>query len=109
MRLLSLAAAALSVFFAPQSQAATRPSLALLDRSPIVLRGRSFVPGERVHVTVSTTVRRTRDVHAGSRGGFIVRFTGLIVPRCGGFIVRARGSSGDLATLKIPLPACQTD
>jgi hypothetical protein len=109
MRLLSLAAAALSVFFAPASRAATRPSLALLDRAPIVLRGRSFVPGERVRVTVSTTVRRTRDVRAGSRGGFTVRFTGLIVPRCGGFIARARGSSGDLATMKIPLPACQPD
>ena len=109
MRLLSLAAAVLSVFFAPDNRAATRPSLTLLDRAPIVLRGRSFVPGERVRVTVSTTVRRTRDLRAGSRGGFVVRFTGLIVPRCGGFIARARGSSGDLATMKIPLPACQPD
>jgi hypothetical protein len=109
MRLLSLAAAALSVFFAPDSRAATRPSLALLDRDPIVLRGRSFLPRERVRVTVTTTVRRTRLVYAGSRGGFTVRFTGLIVPRCGGFIARARGSSGDLATMKIQLPACQPD
>jgi|SRR6266516_3004652 len=109
MRLLSLAAAALSVFFAPENRAATRPSLTLLDRAPIVLRGRSFMPGERVRVTVSTTVRRTRYVYAGSRGGFVVRFTSLVVPRCGGFIARARGSSGDLAPMKIQLPACQTD
>ncbi len=109
MRLLSLATAALALFLAPDTRAVTRPSLALLDRAPIVLRGRSFVAGERVRVTVSTTVRRTRVVYAGSRGGFIVRFTGLIVPRCGGFIARARGSSGDLATMKIPLPACQPD
>ena len=109
MRLLSLATAALSLFLVPHTRLVTRPSLALIDRDPIVLRGRSFVPGERVRVTVSTTVRRTRDVHAGFRGGFVVRFTGLIVPRCGGLIARARGSSGDLATMKIPLPACQPD
>jgi hypothetical protein len=109
MRLLSLVTAALSIFLAPHTRMVTRPSLALIDRDPIVLRGRSFVPGERVRVTVSTNVRRTRDVHAGSRGGFVVRFTGLVVPRCGGLIARARGSSGDLATMKIPLPACQPD
>jgi len=109
MRVLSLATTVLAAFLAPQDQAVTRPSLALVDRAPIVLRGRSFVPGERVRVTVSTTVRRTRDVRAGSRGGFVVRFTGLIVPRCGGLIARARGSSGDLATMKIQLPACQPD
>jgi hypothetical protein len=87
--------------------AATHATLSLVDRQPVVLKGRYFHPLERVRVTLQMRVTSTKIVRAGSKGSFTVTFTGTAVPRCGGLFARARGSQGSLATLKIPLPACQ--
>ena len=86
--------------------ASTHPSLSLAARQPVVLKGRDFHPLERVRVTLVMRVTRVRLVRAGRTGSFLVAFDGTNVPRCGGMFARARGASGSLATLKIPLPAC---
>jgi len=86
--------------------ASIHPTLALVDRQPVTLRGRAFHPLERVRVTVIARGTEVRSVRATSTGSFRVRFVDLTVPRCGGMFARARGSSGSLATLKIPLPEC---
>ena len=89
--------------------ASVHASLSLADRQPIVLKGRGFRPLERVRLTLETRVRLVRDVRAGRNGSFAVTFLGTNVPHCGGMFARARGAAGSLATLKIPLPACQPD
>jgi hypothetical protein len=87
----------------------THATLSLTDRQPVVLKGRSFHALERVRVTLETRVTRVKEVRASRTGGFSVTFLGTNVPHCGGLFARARGGSGSLATLKIPLPACQPD
>lgn len=89
--------------------ASIHASLSLADRQPVVLKGRGFRPLERVRVTLETRVTRIREVRAGRTGSFAVAFLGTNVPHCGGMFARARGAAGSLATLKIPLPACQPD
>ena len=108
-RLLALAISA-SVL-ADAATGATQPSLSLLNRHPVVLRGLGFRAGEKIRVTMTTTIAATRAriVYASTRGAFTVRFTNLSIPRCGGAYARARGNTGSVATLKIPLPACQAN
>ncbi|HEV8105135.1 MAG TPA: hypothetical protein VGP69_15495 [Gaiellaceae bacterium] len=89
--------------------ASIHASLSLADRQPVVLKGRGFRPLERVRVTLETRVTRIREVRAGRTGSFAVTFLGTNVPHCGGMFAHARGAAGSLATLKIPLPACQPD
>jgi hypothetical protein len=89
-----------------EAAASTRATLQLVDRQPIVLKGRYFHPQERVRVTLEMLVTRVKYVRAGSNGSFTVTFTGLNMPHCGGVFARARGTQGSVATLKIPLPAC---
>ena len=89
--------------------AANHASLSLADRQPIVLKGQGFHPLEPIRVTLETRVTRIRYVRAGRSGSFAVTFPGTNVPHCGGMLARARGAAGSLATLKIPLPACQPD
>jgi hypothetical protein len=89
--------------------ATTQATLSLADRQPVALRGRAFHSLERVRVTLVTRVTRVKEVRASRTGTFSVAFLGTNVPHCGGMFARARGASGSLATLKIPLPACQPD
>jgi len=86
--------------------ASTHPSLSLINRQPVALKGRGFRPLERIRVTLDTRVKRTKDVRAGPLGSFTLTFVGTTVPHCGGLFAYARGEDGSLATLKIPLPAC---
>ena len=89
--------------------ASTRAILQLVDRQPIALKGRYFHPQERVRVTLELVVTRVKYVRAGSNGSFTATFAGLNMPHCGGLFARARGAQGSVATLKVPLPACQPD
>lgn len=89
--------------------ASTNATLSLVDRQPVVLKGRYFHPREQVRVTLQLGTTRMKDVRAGSTGSFTVTFTGTSVPHCGGVFARARDAQGRTASLKIPLPACQPD
>ena len=70
-----------------------------------MVRGTGFHPGERVTLVVTTGSRVTRTVTAGVRGGFTVRMTSISVGTCAGYSVRAIGSMGSRATMRI-IPEC---
>src|SRR5919201_1980885 len=83
------------------------PTLSLAGRQPLVVRGTHFQPRERVRVTVYADETRTARVRASASGSFLVSFPGMVlVDRCTGLRVRAAGSQGRVALLKLPLPAC---
>ena len=83
------------------------PSLRVLDRSPLVLRGSGFSGGERVRVTVSgSDDTRSLAVRASARGTFTARFRSGLGDRCSALLVRALGASGRSAALKLPQPHC---
>ena len=86
---------------------AATPTLRVVDRSPLVVRGTGFKPGEHVRVwLVLTTARRSRDALAGTTGGFTVRFT--VTPLQCPFVrsLTATGSRGSRAALKLPPSMC---
>jgi hypothetical protein len=83
------------------------PALRLLDRQPLSLRGKSFLPRELVRVTVTTDGQRTvKRIRATATGAFTANFVSLELDRCSGALVVASGFRGSQATLKVPQPAC---
>jgi hypothetical protein len=84
----------------------TRPTLALVDRAPVVIRGTGFGARERVVLQVRTGVlhelQRTR---ATSRGAFLVRIDGGRIVPCSMSVV-ATGARGHVARLKLALREC---
>lgn len=84
--------------------ATTRPpTLTLVGRLPtIVVHGTGFHPRERVAVTAGLRTIHLRTTRLGS---FVVH-TGLTASRCTASIIRAVGIRGDVALLKLPVPAC---
>jgi hypothetical protein len=91
--------------------ARAQPSLAVTRYAPLTVAGANFAPGERVVVTVvARNVKRARPVHAGSRGGFRIRFDLNTRLGCGNpLAVSARGASGSTATARMPRPQCPAD
>jgi hypothetical protein len=102
----ALALVFLVLLFTTATSAAPHATLSLVSRHPVALHGRGFASHERVHVVVRAKVTASRDVRADGSGSFTARFVQVDVPRCGGVFAHARVSSGTLAALKIPLPAC---
>ena len=83
------------------------PALRLLDRQPLVVRGKSFLPRELVRVTVTSDGQRSvKRIRAGAAGGFTAVFVTVVVDRCSGVLAVAAGSRGSQARLKLPQPAC---
>ena len=99
-----LLAALLLALVAVAAAAAAPPTLRVVDQSPLVIRGSGFKAGEKVRVVLSlTTMRRYRDVAAGTAGGFTARFT-VTPAQCS--LVRslsAVGSRGSRATRELRL------
>jgi hypothetical protein len=95
------------VLVASASAATASPTLSLVSRSPLVLRGTHFEPLERVGVTVYARTRLEKNARATSVGSFRVAFDGVYVGRCSSLRVVAVGVSGSSAALKsLPLPGC---
>jgi hypothetical protein len=91
------------------SGVASKPTLRLLDRQPVTVKGSGFRHRERVRVTVVSDRVAVRTGRTTSAGTFTVRFAGVSFSfdRCGnGWTVTARGAQGDSATLKLPQPEC---
>jgi hypothetical protein len=79
------------------------PRLTVATRTPtLVVRGSGFHARERVTVTASATVLHVRATRLGS----FTLDTGVALSRCSGAVVRAVGSMGSIALLKLPQPAC---
>ncbi|HEX2426557.1 MAG TPA: hypothetical protein VHI53_01450 [Gaiellaceae bacterium] len=102
----ALAFAFVALLAATGPSAAPHATLSLVSRHPVALHGRGFASHERVQVVVRAGVTVSREVRADASGAFTTRFVRVDIPRCGGVFAHARGSSGTLAALKIPLPAC---
>jgi hypothetical protein len=82
--------------------AAPPPSLSIVGRSPLVVAGAHFRPGELVTVTAATTVRRA----VARNGSFRLVLGDVRFGRCAGVRIEAVGSLGSLVVSKIPRPAC---
>ena len=96
----------------PASSGSARPTAAATVRvphtTPFVVRGTGFKAREKVKVVAQAEGRRVKTVVASANGVFTVRFSGISVQRCAGYIVRATGSKGSYAYLR-HLPACAED
>jgi hypothetical protein len=84
----------------------TKPSLKLVRPAPLTVQGLRFKAGERVRLTVRHARNGRRTVTAGPRGGFVVRFAGVVYDRCDGLLVTAIGSEGSRAVLTRPELFC---
>jgi hypothetical protein len=88
--------------------AARDPRLALDGMRPLTVAGEGFRAHERVrlvlHRSSGPTRRRAR---ADAAGGFSRAFAGVMVDRCSGFWIGAKGSAGSRARLvRRALPQC---
>ena len=104
--LLIVAPVAASASSSSSERASRAPSLRLVSKEPLVVRGRSFRPAERVRVVVRTNRDRVRRVTATRSGSFTASFGSVRFVRCIGLDVRAIGSRGSVAVLKLPQPLC---
>lgn len=82
-----------------------KATLKLARGVPLTLRGAHFLPNERVRVTVSSKLKRTKPVTASDSGAFVVRFQDAY-DRCSGLLAIAAGTRGSRATLKMPQLGC---
>jgi hypothetical protein len=88
--------------------ARAHPALRLVALSPASVHGSGFGARERVRVRLRAhhTLTATRHVRATRRGGFTVRFAGVLIDRCSAFSVTAVGRSGRTATLARERAVC---
>lgn len=99
----SLAAAATAI---PVAIAAPGPGLTLVTKQPLVVQGARFHVGERVTVTAMTSLGpRVVRVTVGNAGRFRVVFQLPKQPCAAPFAIRARGTTGTLATMSVTLGA----
>jgi hypothetical protein len=69
------------------------PTLRLVDRTPVVVRGEGFAAKERVTLVLAADRRTSKRVYAGSAGSFVARFDRNL-GRCNRFSLQAYGSEG---------------
>jgi hypothetical protein len=102
--LAAIGAVALAV---PAAQSGTVPKLRLVTVQPLVIRGESFRPQERVVVTAMTPSGAKRVVvRATSRGRFGATFELRNQPCGDAFAVRALGARGSRAWVEVPSRPC---
>ena len=110
MKRLALAAAVLAAAVSTglASAAPQQPTLLVVTRQPLVVRGLHFRANEWVSLTAFARGLTSRRVQASSSGTFTTVLPLLRFGRCNGVGIRAIGSLGSRAALgpKLPLPAC---
>jgi hypothetical protein len=84
-----------------------KPRLALVDLTPLTVRGYSFKARERVTVTLDGGKRGTKRVRATRQGGFTASFSVAPVIGCQTVTIRAIGSLGSRAFRQMPRPDCR--
>jgi hypothetical protein len=84
--------------------AKAKPTLVLVDSSPVVVGGRGFVRAERVTLRTGLNGRQiTKRVSANRNGRFTVRLAEASA-ECDPFTVSAVGRAGSRATLRFQIP-----
>jgi len=92
---------------APAATAATVPKLRLVGTQPLVVRGESFKPGERVVVTALTPIGPKRVVVRATVRGRLGATFRLPSQPCGkAFAIRATGVLGSRAVVAVPRSPC---
>lgn len=84
-----------------------KPRLAVLDLTPLTVRGYSFKARERVTVTLDGGKRGTKRVQATRQGRFTASFSVAPVIGCQTVTIRAVGSLGSRAFRQVPRPDCR--
>ncbi len=84
---------------------ADQPRLSVPDQHPFTVDGAGFRSGESIKVVVGARNRVSRTVTAGPAGRFHARMRAVRLGSCPMFAIRATGSQGSRASLKI-VPAC---
>jgi hypothetical protein len=110
MRVMAIVIAVVAVgVFATLGVAGTeaKPALRAASSKPLVVVGTGFAASERVTVTALTPLRsRSVRVSASRLGVFRARL-GWFTQPCGKpFSVRARGTTGSTAAMRLPAPPC---
>jgi hypothetical protein len=111
MRILLPICAACAVLASAAAAAtnAGRPLVRPIDRSPLVVRGANFKPGEKVSLRVVVRGRSRlapKPAAASMRGAFTFRFPSLALGNCASFTISATGSGGSRAVYTMHPPPC---
>jgi hypothetical protein len=109
----TLCASALAALLLATAAAAALPppSLRLVARNPVAVKGAAFTPGSAIVVRATSFTRTwTTRVAPDAQGSFLARFRGLTVGRCGiSLRIDARASDGKRAMLRLPHIPCAAD
>jgi hypothetical protein len=104
MKLVALVTAVFAL--ALPAAAATRAArVTVPDVSPFTVHGAHFVARERVTVVAQADGRHVKTVTASAAGAFTAKFLSVELGACAMYFVRATGSEGSRATLKV-VPEC---
>jgi hypothetical protein len=94
-----------AVLATPAPDARLRAQLAVVDATPLTIKGTGFQPGERVKLVLFGPAALSRIVRAGVRGGFTAPFR-IDIGRCDPLLVRATGTLRSRAVLDLTQTAC---
>ena len=104
-RTLTTALAIAAVAFPATASSSTAPSLTLLQRAPLQVRGSHFKAREGVVVTASTLKERVSvKIRTTRRGQFVVRFAHFATDTCAPITIKAVGAKRDSAKLVVQPP-----
>ena len=103
-----LAIALLLLVVAGDASAATRPakpSLRIVNLTPVTAAGRSFKPNEKVRLLATSGSVAVKVVRADSAGRFAVKLD-LRAVLCRGLVIQAFGARGSRAQVSVDATEC---
>lgn len=103
------ATCAVGASVAAAGTSAGKPLVRPVDRSPLVVRGANFKPGETIAVRVVVRGKARlapKPAAATARGAFTVRFPSVVLGNCAAFTIIATGSRGSTARYTMHPPPC---
>jgi hypothetical protein len=83
------------------TQYRVKPRLAVVDFTPLTVRGSSFKARERVTVRLDGLRSAVQRLRATPKGGFVVAFSSVPIVRCHPLTVRALGAAGSRAMRQV--------
>ena len=108
LRRLAPGSLAVALTLASVAVGAVSPTLRVVDDRQLTLRGAQYRPRESVRVTVVMGTRYlSKNLRAGSAGGFTVRFARVRLDYCAvPLVISARGAISGLVRAKVPRREC---
>jgi hypothetical protein len=105
-KLVAVSAVALLAAAGALGATAPQPQLRLGAGAPLTVHGAGFKAHERVRVTYSAERTWAHSETASAAGSFTARFAGVRFDACEARWLRAAGSLGSRAAVKLPRPSC---